>query len=210
MAPINRNKGTMNDPSDRCPSGTDDEPPEIGPAGLISVDVIENGGNWPALCEAPEAVIVQAAEAAARFPETKLAGTSAAVALSNDAQVAELNASFRGRPTPTNVLSFPATPSAAPGDHPEPGAQFSCFAGDIILAAETVAREARELNIPLRHHLQHLVVHGLLHLSGFDHETDGAAEEMEALETRILASLDIPDPYAEEAYSSEDLMGAGK
>jgi probable rRNA maturation factor len=65
-----------------------------------------------------------------------------------------------------------------------------------VLAQETVAREAGELGIPLPHHLQHLVVHGLLHLLGYDHETDADAEEMETLETEILASIGVPNPYA--------------
>jgi probable rRNA maturation factor len=67
--------------------------------------------------------------------------------------------------------------------------------GDVVLAAETVAAEARDLGIPVSHHVQHLVVHGLLHLLGHDHESDAEADRMEALETRILAVLGVPDPY---------------
>ncbi len=89
------------------------------------------------------------------------------------------------------MLSFPA-PEPPPGvlapDEPLP-------LGDIVLAAETVAAEAREAGIPFEHHVQHLVVHGVLHLLGHDHESDMEAEVMEALETRILAVLGVPDPY---------------
>ncbi len=183
----------MTDPTDSSHEGTDADPPEIGPAGLISVDVIENGGDWAAVCKsAPEAVI-EAALAAAGLPEARLAGASAAIALSNDTEVAGLNASYRGKPTPTNVLSFPAPQPASISEN----AEDERFIGDIILAAETIQREAAELNIPARHHLQHLVVHGLLHLSGFDHESDATAHDMESLETRILASIGLPDPYSD-------------
>ncbi|KUO56968.1 MAG: hypothetical protein APF80_11150 [Alphaproteobacteria bacterium BRH_c36] len=155
---------------------------------MISVDVLENGGDWTAIADAAAAVR-EAARAAAGIPETGLTGTSAAIALAGDAEVAALNASYRGKPAPTNVLSFPAPEMPAAFENGER------FLGDIILAAETVTREAAEMGIPTEHHLQHLVVHGLLHLSGFDHDNDEAAHHMEALETRILATLAIPDPY---------------
>lgn len=179
----------MSDNSDKCLKGSDDEPPQTGPAGLISVDVLLNGGDWTALPEAVDAVR-EAAGAAARMSETRLAGANVAIALAADADVAALNEAYRGKSASTNVLSFPAPQLPAGVDTGE------CFLGDIILAAETVTREAADLQIPLRHHLQHLVVHGLLHLSGFDHDTDEAAHSMETLETRILATLEIPDPYA--------------
>ncbi|MCH9809200.1 MAG: rRNA maturation RNase YbeY [Alphaproteobacteria bacterium] len=196
----------MNASTDCSPGGLDEEPPQIGPAGLISVDVIEDGGDWGAVCDDPAGAVTQAALAAARLPEAGLATANVAIALSSDDQVARLNADFRGKPTPTNVLSFPASPAPVPimegangpgelgqGENPTEGR----FIGDIIVAAETLAREAEELQIPARHHLQHLVVHGLLHLSGFDHESDHDAERMESLETRILAHLGVPDPYVD-------------
>ncbi|MBU2580402.1 MAG: rRNA maturation RNase YbeY [Alphaproteobacteria bacterium] len=156
---------------------------------------MENGGDWTAVADAAGAAR-DAALAAANFVETRLSGTSAAIALGSDEEVAALNASYRGKPSPTNVLSFPA-PEFPAGIEPSSPSERR-FIGDIILAAETVHREAAELGIPLKHHLQHLVVHGLLHLSGFDHEDDEAASTMESLETRILATLEIPDPYAED------------
>jgi len=110
----------------------------------------------------------------------------AAVLLTSDAAVAELNERFRHKPGPTNVLSFPAP--ANPEGH----------LGDVALAYGVCAREAAEQGKSLSHHLSHLVAHGVLHLLGYDHETDGEAEAMEALERSILESLGIPDPYAAE------------
>lgn len=182
----------MSEDSDSSPTGADSEPPQTGPAGLMSVDVIENGGNWSAV-ENAVAAVREAAGAASRFPESRLAGASVAIALAGDREVAALNASYRGKASPTNVLSFPAP------DLPADIEPAERFLGDVILAAETVMGEAAGMGIPPRHHLQHLVVHGLLHLSGFHHETDEAAARMETLETRILATLAIPDPYAEVA-----------
>jgi probable rRNA maturation factor len=119
---------------------------------------------------------------------------AATVLLDNDAHVAALNMDFRGKPQATNVLSFPSgalsgTGAAVPGD--------PTYAGDVIIARETVEREASEMGIPVIHHLQHLVIHGLLHLVGYDHLTDRDAAVMEALETRILATLGVADPYAD-------------
>jgi probable rRNA maturation factor len=109
-----------------------------------------------------------------------------AVLLTSDEAVAELNQRFRGKAGPTNVLSFPA--SANPENH----------LGDVALAHGVCAREAAEQGKSLEQHLAHLVVHGVLHLLGYDHETDGEAEAMEALERSILESLGVPDPYASE------------
>ncbi len=91
---------------------------------------------------------------------------------------------------PTNVLSFPAGPGI-PIDDDDPR-----FLGDVVLALETLQREAAEQGIPVEHHMQHLVVHGLLHLFGYDHTTDEEAQVMEGLEVGILGRLGIADPYA--------------
>jgi len=106
------------------------------------------------------------------------------VLLASDETVRDLNNQFRGKDQPTNVLSFPAAQN--PENH----------CGDIALAYETCAREAEEQGKPLGHHLQHLVAHGVLHLVGYDHQSDAEAEAMEALEREILAGLGVPDPYA--------------
>ena len=117
------------------------------------------------------------------------------VLFADDAFVRGLNARWRGQDKPTNVLSFPAAPDAGPGPR---------ALGDIVLAYETVAREALEAGKPFDHHAAHLLVHGFLHLLGFDHETDAEAAVMEACETRILETLDIPDPYAEYTGSTQN------
>jgi probable rRNA maturation factor len=107
----------------------------------------------------------------------------------DDARVQPLNRDWRAMDRPTNVLSFPSV-NLKPGDALPP------VLGDIVLAFETVEREAAEESKPLYNHISHLLLHGFLHLLGYDHRTDAEAAEMEAIETRILASLAIPDPYA--------------
>ena len=121
--------------------------------------------------------------------------SAATIVLSDDARVSALNATFRRQPVPTNVLSFPAAPGAS-----EPGEP--AYLGDVIIARETVEREAEAAGICLAHHLQHLTIHGVLHLLGYDHDTDARAEIMEALETQVLASLGVADPYASETAIS--------
>ena len=106
--------------------------------------------------------------------------------LADDAAVQVLNREWRGLDKPTNVLSFPAPPGAP------------ALLGDIALAFETVAREAAEQGKPLQNHTRHLLVHGVLHLLGYDHEEDEAAERMESRERTILARLAVPDPYQAE------------
>lgn len=110
--------------------------------------------------------------------------------LADDATITGINAQWRQQPKPTNVLSFPAFP-LTPGKMPGP------MLGDIILARETIEREASELDKPVDEHLTHLIVHGFLHLFGYDHIQAEDAEKMEAMETRILASLNLSDPYGD-------------
>lgn len=106
-----------------------------------------------------------------------------------DAEMQELNRKWRGKDRPTNVLSFPA-----PGGMPVPAGETPPL-GDIALACQTVAREAAEQGKTVADHTSHLIVHGMLHLLGYDHEEDGEAEEMENEERMILARLGIADPY---------------
>jgi probable rRNA maturation factor len=152
----------------------------------IEIEVVRQAGGWGKLRGARKRA-ERAAEAAVAAAGVMLGpDASLCIALSDDATVAGLNGAWRQKQGPTNVLSFPA--GSTPGG--------SAFLGDIILAFETLLREAEHENkLPLQH-LEHLVVHGTLHLLGFDHQTSIEAEAMEALETRILAGLGVPDPYA--------------
>jgi probable rRNA maturation factor len=119
----------------------------------------------------------------------------------DDARIAGLNADFRGKPQPTNVLSWPseergaARPGAAP-DLPAPGPVADpCFLGDIAIAYDTCMVEAAAQGKPAGDHVTHLVVHAVLHLLGHDHVQEPDAARMEGLEVRILASLGVSDPY---------------
>jgi probable rRNA maturation factor len=151
----------------------------------FSADVSVADERWLQLCARAEIYVqdaARAAVAAAEMHEPAVVG----LILTDDAEQRRLNCEYRGKDAPTNVLSFPIG-DAAPGG--------PVMLGDVVLAFETVAREAGEQQKPLADHLRHLVVHGVLHLLGFDHETDAEAEVMEARETEILAGLGVPDPY---------------
>ena len=112
------------------------------------------------------------------------------ITLTDDAEQRRLNRRFRRRDLPTNVLAFPAWEAGirAPSNAP-------LLLGDIVLAFETVAGEAVNQGKPFADHLRHLIVHGVLHLIGYDHQTTDEASIMESLETIILAKLGVPDPY---------------
>ncbi len=145
---------------------------------MIEVEI--EADAWSSALEDPGGLTARAAEAA-------LAGASAGgdvvVLLAGDETLAELNQRFRGKPGPTNVLSFPAPESARP------------HLGDVAVAFGVCEREAADQGKRLGDHLMHLVAHGVLHLVGYDHETDAEAEAMEALERRVMQGLGAPDPY---------------
>lgn len=122
-------------------------------------------------------------------------GIEVSVLATSDAEVAALNYEFRDKPTPTNVLSWPAQ-DLQPPDAPRPDPDGSVPLGDIAFAYETCAREAAEQGKEFAHHVTHLMVHAVLHLLGYDHIDDAKAAYMEALETEILGNLGIPDPYS--------------
>lgn len=170
------------------------EAPEPEPQSRLAVDLIEDDGDWSPFPDV-ERLVGDAAAAAARHPAVAArlpAGPAEiAVALSSDAAVAALNGQFRAKPQPTNVLSFPAPPGT-----PAATIANGTALGDIVLAVETILAEAAASATDPAHHLQHLVVHAVLHLFGYDHMTSIDAEEMEAVEIAILATLAIPDPYA--------------
>ncbi|WP_426020570.1 rRNA maturation RNase YbeY [Brevundimonas sp. DWR2-3-1b1] len=146
---------------------------------MIEIEV--EAEAWTGAVPDAEAVVDRAAKAALSAVEGDIV-----VLLTDDESVRELNARFRDKDRPTNVLSFPAPENAAP------------HLGDIVLAYGVCATEAQTQGKTLADHLSHLVVHGVLHLLGRDHEDDGEAEEMEAEEREILAQIGVADPYASE------------
>jgi probable rRNA maturation factor len=152
---------------------------------MIEVEIEDPA--WAAARPDAEAIVIGAGEAALNaVAPADLDEPVIVVLLTDDAVVADLNQRFRGKAGPTNVLSFPAPPN--------PQGQI----GDIALAFGVCAHEAALQGKSLEHHLMHLTVHGVLHLLGYDHETDDEAEAMEALERSILETLGVSDPYAAE------------
>lgn len=142
-----------------------------------------------------------AASAALRHLGLLPGGYEIAVLGCDDARIAVLNADFRAKPQPTNVLSWPSWDLAAKDDGGAPDWPPDAVQdapeplGDIAIALQTCRREAAEQDKPMADHVSHLIVHATLHLLGYDHIRDGDATLMEALETRILGKLGIPDPY---------------
>ncbi len=151
----------------------------------MDVEVAMDAGDWP-----PEEVLRGLVERAIAAASLELPDDSTALAqekelsvlFTDDAGIRRLNAAWRGRDKPTNVLSFPQ--------------KSGPLLGDVILAAETIRHEAALAGKPFGDHIAHLVVHGFLHLLGYDHDADADAEKMEELERVALKRLGIPDPYA--------------
>jgi probable rRNA maturation factor len=155
----------------------------------LSIDISVEAEGWGEEAEL-EHLARRASEAAQEAAGVELAPVvEVSLLFSDDARIRELNREWRGLDKPTNVLSFPAADADRLTSAP--------VLGDIALAYETVRRESDEQHKPFRDHLTHLIVHGFLHLVGFDHETSDEAEEMEELERRALARLSIADPYAD-------------
>jgi probable rRNA maturation factor len=117
-----------------------------------------------------------------------MADAQVALNFADDETLAGLNAQWRGKPKPTNVLSFPAGPGMTPPDEPP-------FLGDVILASGVTRMEAQEQGKSWKDHTTHLIIHGVLHLAGHDHETEDEAAVMEALEIRAMAALGLANPY---------------
>jgi probable rRNA maturation factor len=152
----------------------------------VQIDVIVRSARWRKRPTA-KATVKKAVLAAAKAVSTPRA--ELAIVLTDDSAIRTLNRDWRGKNAPTNVLSFPA---AAPGKVQS----ASPYIGDVVIAYQTVAREAADEGKPFNHHLAHLAVHGFLHLLGYDHENDRDANKMERLERKILKRLAVPDPYA--------------
>ncbi|MBX7199292.1 MAG: rRNA maturation RNase YbeY [Rhodospirillaceae bacterium] len=131
---------------------------------------------------------VAAFEAAPARRKPKARTVELAIVLTSDAMVKKLNAAYRGKNKPTDVLSFPAW-TGDPGDTRE------AILGDVVIAKDVTARDAKSENKTLGEHLTHLVVHGVLHLLGYDHEEDDDARAMERLEVKVLEALKLPNPY---------------
>jgi probable rRNA maturation factor len=170
-------------------------PDSFAPAAGIKldVDVVRHAEAWHE-ARIGDAALARAARAAlAEAPALPAGDYELTILLTDDEEMRRLNRDWRGKNASTNVLSFPAS-DAVTG----PG-----LLGDIALAYETIRDEAHERELAPSDHVAHLVVHGVLHLLGFDHGDDAQAERMEALERRALASLGIADPYAEPAQAAE-------
>ncbi len=154
----------------------------------IELQITIAGQGWPDEVElrkladhATQAVFHEIGVASSSKSELSLLFTG-------DEAIRQVNRKWRGMDKPTNVLSFPAVSDADP-------ARLPPVLGDIVFGVETIAREAKLEDKPFDHHLIHLIVHGLLHIFGYDHEQEPDAKAMEALEQRILETLAIPDPY---------------
>ena len=158
----------------------------------LDVQVLVRAGAWKKALPRVAATCRVAARAAYAQRRRRPAA-EVSVLLAGDAFVRSLNRVYRGQDKATNVLAFAAQEGIGPG--PQPGA--TVMLGDIVVAYGTAAREAVREGKSLGDHLSHLVVHGLLHLMGHDHDTDRKARAMERLEAKVLAGVGIADPYAE-------------
>lgn len=154
----------------------------------VAIEVLVEAGDWPgrAVLKTLATRVVGAAIAATRPALAE--GSELSLVFTDDAHIRTLNHRFRGLDRATNVLSFPA-PTAENGG-------FGPLLGDIVLAFETLEREAEAGGLTLRAHLSHLILHGFLHILGYDHQEETTASAMERLETAILDGLGIADPYA--------------
>ena len=153
----------------------------------LQIEISRNSEGWP---EGLDARAEEAVLEALRQSKAKVTGAAElSVVLTDDEEQRELNRDWRGMDKSTNVLSFPQI---------EPFGEVSGILGDIIMARETLEREAAEMGVSFEDHFTHLMVHGFLHILGYDHIEDDQALVMESLETQILASLGVADPYAED------------
>lgn len=153
---------------------------------MIEVEIEDEA--WTAALPGAAGIVERTVQATLSTLESagEIGSLNVIVLLADDAAVRDLNARFRDKDAATNVLSFPAAATARP------------HLGDVALAYGVCAREAEAQGKSLEHHLMHLTAHGVLHLLGYDHQSEAEAEEMEEVERRILQGLDAPDPYGGE------------
>jgi probable rRNA maturation factor len=158
----------------------------------VKIAIVVEAGDWPpkkelrALAKRAVNAAIQALSKEGRSHPSPRDGGELSLVFTDDAGMKALNARYRGKDRATNVLSFPQNP-----DPQKAGALL----GDVILAEETVAGEAAVADKPLEDHMAHLIIHGFLHLLGFDHEADAEAVKMEQLERVALKTVGISDPY---------------
>ena len=167
----------------------------LAPPAKLKIDVLIDSDLWQEPTKMRSTVRRAIAQAAAT---TSTTGMELAIVLTDDSAIRQLNRLWRGIDAPTNVLSFPSKRAAGEPPH----------LGDVVLACETIAREAKAEHKPFAQHLAHLAVHGFLHLVGHDHEGDADAEAMERAERDILCRLGIPDPYRHAGHSSKAVKSA--
>lgn len=167
-------------------------PPRAGTSGPTvsgpSLEIRMQSRRWREVADLRPRIAAAIEAALALAPVATLPGAELSLLLTDDKRIRGVNRDWRGFDKATNVLSFPAAPPERIATSP--------VVGDIVLAFETIAREAQAEEKSFGDHLSHLVIHGLLHLLGEDHETEEQAQRMEALETAALARLGIADPYA--------------
>ncbi len=165
---------------------------------MIVTDLLDEG--WPAAVNWADLANNAVREAIMATPHSAFESCSAtmelSVRLTSDAEVHSLNRDYRDKDKPTNVLSFPMYAPDDVGDLPT-SSDPEILLGDIVLAQETCAREADEKGVTLSAHATHLIVHGVLHLLGYDHMGQEEAETMEAVERRVMARLGLHDPYGD-------------
>jgi len=176
--------------------------PDTGPSGQpgstgrapdnLTIEIMHEAGEWDAFGDV-DAALAAVAAVVGDCDRLGLRAAEAAIVLADDATVQTLNRSWRSIDKPTNVLSFP---SGQPASIVE--STGTRMLGDVVLACQTLVREAEAQAKAPVHHLQHLALHGLLHLAGFDHESEAEAEDMEQLEVELLARLGVANPYEDE------------
>jgi probable rRNA maturation factor len=161
----------------------------------MNIDCLIDDDAWLVLPER-EALAERAARAVFEVLEAPEPDAELSVVFTSDAAMAELNRTWRGKAEPTNVLSFPAAGGVKTG--------LPSAVGDIVLAAGVVGAEASAQGKPLANHTAHLIIHGMLHLLGYDHGDDQTAEAMERLEAQAMARLGLPDPYEDATAQGRD------